>query len=66
MWCDFGLAKALDEPSSGLTTPRHAGHGTTRYSSPEIVEETTPRTLPGDVWAWGCVFMEACYTFPTR
>lgn len=45
------------EPS-GLTTSRNPT-GTTRYLSPELLEDDTPhRTLKSDVWAWACVFVE--------
>lgn len=58
MWCDFGLAKAIEEGPSGLTTSKNPA-GTTRYLSPELLEEETPqRTLKSDVWAWACVFAE--------
>lgn len=58
MWCDFGLAKAVDELPTGLTTSKN-GAGTTRYLSPELLEEETfRRTLESDVWAWACVYVE--------
>lgn len=61
MWCDFGLARTIDDIPSGLTTSRNAT-GTIRYLSPELLEEESPyKTLRSDVWAWGCVFVEVRY-----
>lgn len=59
MWCDFGLATVVDDNPTGLTTSQNASRGTTRYFSPELLEEhTSHKTLSSDVWAWGCVAME--------
>ncbi|KAG9006704.1 hypothetical protein FRB95_000584 [Tulasnella sp. JGI-2019a] len=56
--CDFGLAVAVDEVSSGLTTSK-GFKGSLRYCSPELVmEEEARRTRPSDMWAWGCLVIE--------
>ena len=63
--CDFGLAKALDEPT-GLTTVG-AAQGTPRYMSPELVEEENGvATLASDIWAFACVTGEVrnCLIIP--
>lgn len=58
MSCDLGLARALDDVPSGLTTSRN-NMGTIRHLSPELLEDDTPRqTLQSDTWAWGCVLAE--------
>lgn len=60
MLCDFGLAEAIERESGGLTTSKPA-EGTIRYLSPELVlkeEGRVQRTIPSDIWAWGCVFVE--------
>ena len=51
--CDFGLAKALDEPT-GLTKAGPT-QGTLRYMSPELFDEDTTATLASDIWAFACV-----------
>ncbi|KAG8897175.1 hypothetical protein FRB99_008388, partial [Tulasnella sp. 403] len=59
MLCDFGLAKAEEDVPSGLTTTGFNERGSTRYLSPELVTELTPRrTLQSDIWAWGCLLFE--------
>ncbi|KAG8972527.1 hypothetical protein FRC05_009759 [Tulasnella sp. 425] len=59
--CDFGVAKALDDPESpsGLTTT-DTFKGSVRYNSYELVMEDPPRkSLKSDIWAYGCVLLEA-------
>ncbi|KIO22781.1 hypothetical protein M407DRAFT_216029, partial [Tulasnella calospora MUT 4182] len=57
---DFGLSKALEGTPSGLTTTSFGLRGSTRYMSPELVsEDDARRTLASDVWAWGCLLLEA-------
>ena len=52
--CDFGLAKALGEPT-GLTNAGPA-QGTTRYMSPELVDDDdAAATVTSDIWAFACV-----------
>ncbi|KAG8958011.1 general transcription repressor [Tulasnella sp. 408] len=52
--CDFGLARLADGQPSGLTTTKTI-KGSTRYMSPELVEENGTHTLSSDVWAYGCL-----------
>ncbi|KAG8908802.1 hypothetical protein FRB99_003040 [Tulasnella sp. 403] len=57
--CDFGLAKAMADSPSGLTTTRFMNRGSTRYQSPELVMNSScVRTLESDIWAWGCLLLE--------
>lgn len=51
--CDFGLAKTLKDDPSGLTTTSQPF--TPRYASPEVLQDASTRTLPSDVWSWGCL-----------
>ncbi|KAG8886195.1 serine/threonine-protein kinase KIN2 [Tulasnella sp. 332] len=55
--CDFGLAIAADENSSGLTTSQGL-KGSIRYCSPELVENEEPRSTASDVWSWACLLVE--------
>ena len=58
--CDFGLAKAISETglASGMTTSRTLKMSL-RYSSPELLNDLEPsHSLPSDVWALGCLFLE--------
>ncbi|KAG9012470.1 hypothetical protein FRB90_006706 [Tulasnella sp. 427] len=58
--CDFGVAKALDDPDvpSGLTTT-DSFKGSVRYYSYELVVAQVPRkSLKSDIWAYGCVLLE--------
>ncbi|KAG8903845.1 hypothetical protein FRB99_002660 [Tulasnella sp. 403] len=56
--CDFGLARNLEAtPHEGSAATTGFG-GTTRYLSPESVEESIQYTLESDVWAWGCLALE--------
>lgn len=58
MWCDFGLARVMDNQPSGLTTTTTV-KGTTRYLSPELLlDDNAEKTLQSDVWAWGCAVYE--------
>jgi hypothetical protein len=50
---DFGIAKALDEPSSGLTTSGTVV-GTASYLAPELVEGAAASPA-SDVYAVGCL-----------
>lgn len=55
MICDFGMAKIIEEVSTGLTTTGRS-IGTVRYTSPEIVmDDDYIHTLQSDIWAWGCM-----------
>lgn len=54
--CDFGLSQVLEETPSGLTTTTSIGL-TTRYGGPELFEDNPCRTLPSDIWAWGCLLL---------
>lgn len=56
--CDFGLAKTLGDSPSGLTTT--AQPFTPHYASPEVLQDATVRTLPSDVWSWGCLVYQVC------
>lgn len=59
MLADFGLSRALEEHSTGLSTSDGL-KGTLRYYSPELIrEENGGHSLPSDIWAWGCLFFEA-------
>ncbi|KAG9045714.1 importin-alpha export receptor [Tulasnella sp. UAMH 9824] len=55
--CDFGLARLADGQSSGLTTTKTI-KGSTRYMSPELLEEDPVHTLSSDVWAYGCLVLK--------
>jgi eukaryotic-like serine/threonine-protein kinase len=50
---DFGIAKALDDPSTGLTTSGTV-IGTASYLAPELVEGQ-PASPASDVYAVGCL-----------
>ncbi|KIO18841.1 hypothetical protein M407DRAFT_60719, partial [Tulasnella calospora MUT 4182] len=52
--CDFGLAQLADGQPSGLTTTKTI-KGSTRYMSPELLEENAVHTLSSDIWAYGCL-----------
>lgn len=55
---DFGVSRALDEIPSGLSTSNCLG-GTLRYCCPELVNDSeTKKSLPNDIWAWGCTVLE--------
>lgn len=62
--CDFGLARHPNGQPSGLTTTRTI-KGSTRYMSPELLEENAVHTLPSDVWAYGCLVLKVCH-LPNR
>ncbi|KAG8920606.1 hypothetical protein FRC01_000675 [Tulasnella sp. 417] len=55
--CDFGLARLADGQPSGLTTSKTI-KGSTRYMSPELLEEDAIHTLSSDVWAFGCLVLK--------
>ncbi|KAG8925022.1 hypothetical protein FRC01_010781 [Tulasnella sp. 417] len=56
--CDFGLARLADGQPSGLTTTKTI-KGSTRYMSPELLEEDAVHTLHSDIWAYGCLALKA-------
>ncbi|KAG8901767.1 hypothetical protein FRC00_004739 [Tulasnella sp. 408] len=58
MLTGFGLAEALEDLRSGLTTS--GGLKTSiRWTSPELFTETVPRrSHHSDVWAFGCLLLE--------
>ena len=51
--CDFGLAKALDDPT-GLTSTTSI-RGSPRYMGPELLEDNATVSTHSDVWAWACI-----------
>ncbi|KAG8916031.1 hypothetical protein FRC01_003420, partial [Tulasnella sp. 417] len=55
--CDFGLARLTDGQPSGLTTTKTV-KGSTRYMSPELLEEGAVHTLSSDIWAFGCLVLK--------
>ncbi|KAG8949531.1 hypothetical protein FRC04_008464 [Tulasnella sp. 424] len=57
MLADFGLSRALQANSTGLTTSKTI-KGSLRYMSPELLIENASHTLASDVWAFGCVALE--------
>lgn len=61
--CDFGLSQIVEADSAGLTTSSFHGKGSPRYMSPELLEEGARRGPESDVWAWGCVVLEARVPF---
>ncbi|KIO33047.1 hypothetical protein M407DRAFT_17928 [Tulasnella calospora MUT 4182] len=54
---DFGLAEAMGENSTGLNTS-NGFKGTIRYCSPEVCQGSPPQRA-SDIWAWGCLALEA-------
>ncbi|KAG8925020.1 hypothetical protein FRC01_010779 [Tulasnella sp. 417] len=56
--CDFGLARLADGQPSGLTTTKTI-KGSTRYMSPELLDEGAVHTLHSDIWAYGCLVLKA-------
>ncbi|KIO25367.1 hypothetical protein M407DRAFT_49969, partial [Tulasnella calospora MUT 4182] len=52
--CDFGLARLMDGQHSGLTTTKTI-KASTRYMSPELLDEDPVHTLQSDIWAFGCL-----------
>lgn len=57
MLCDFGLARMLEDASSGLTTTCSPKY-TLWYASPELVNNNSRHTLASDVWAFGCLLLQ--------
>ncbi|KAG9039664.1 hypothetical protein FS837_000949 [Tulasnella sp. UAMH 9824] len=58
MLAGFGLAEAMDEFESGLTTSGGL-RGSIRWTSPELLTETIPRrSQKSDAWAFGCLLLE--------
>lgn len=55
--CDFGLSTILQDEPSGLTTTKSI-KGSTRYMSPELLDEDASLSLMSDIWAWGCLLFE--------
>ncbi|KIO24171.1 hypothetical protein M407DRAFT_103643 [Tulasnella calospora MUT 4182] len=55
--CDFGLARLTEGQPSGLTTTKTI-KGSTRYMSPELLEEDAVHTLSSDIWAYGCLVLK--------
>ncbi|KAG9030421.1 Phosphatidylinositol (PI) 3-kinase [Tulasnella sp. UAMH 9824] len=53
---DFGLAQAMEDGPTGLSTSS-GFQGTFRYCSPEVLQGTSPN-LQSDIWAWGCLALE--------
>jgi len=60
---DFGLAKALDEDSAGISTPG-AMIGTLLYMSPEQIDGHQVVDARADVYALGATFYEALTGLP--
>ncbi|KAG8949535.1 hypothetical protein FRC04_008468 [Tulasnella sp. 424] len=60
MLADFGLSRALQANSTGLTTSKTI-KGSLRYMSPELLMQDASHTLASDVWAFGCVALEVEY-----
>ncbi|KIO16076.1 hypothetical protein M407DRAFT_233844, partial [Tulasnella calospora MUT 4182] len=54
--CDFGLAIAVQEARTGVTTS-HAFTGSIRWCSPEVMGEEE-KTIESDMWSWGCLVLE--------
>ncbi|KAG8918892.1 hypothetical protein FRC01_001594, partial [Tulasnella sp. 417] len=54
--CDFGLAIAVQEARTGVTTS-HGFTGSVRWCSPEVIEDTK-KTIESDIWSWGCLVLE--------
>lgn len=53
MICDFGLTKRLENGTEGLATTSQPF--TALYASPEVRQDPSIRTLPSDVWSFGCL-----------
>ncbi|KIO17969.1 hypothetical protein M407DRAFT_84447, partial [Tulasnella calospora MUT 4182] len=53
---DFGLARAMEDKPTGLSTS-HGFKGTIRYCSPEVLHGSS-REPESDMWAWGCLVLE--------
>jgi serine/threonine protein kinase len=65
--CDFGLMRIyLEEGSSGMTTTS-AHTGTDRYLAYELVKEgeNAIPTVASDIYATGCIGLEARHRFTT-
>ncbi|KAG8901562.1 hypothetical protein FRC00_006298 [Tulasnella sp. 408] len=50
----------VQDDDCGLTTSKGL-KGSTRYLSPELIKDESPRTLASDVWAWGCLLLEIIF-----
>lgn len=56
--CDFGLATAVQEARTGVTTS-HGFTGSIRWCSPEVMNDMK-KTVESDMWSWGCLVLEVC------
>lgn len=63
---DFGLARVVQDRSTGLTTTNSNG-GAIRWMSMELLlgDEHGP-TTHSDVWAWRCLLLEVSVHKPGR
>jgi serine/threonine protein kinase len=60
MICDFGLSQIfIKDGSTGMTSPT-VQTGTFRYLAPELVVTDQRPSSASDVWALGCIGLEAC------
>ncbi|KAG8900628.1 hypothetical protein FRB99_005941 [Tulasnella sp. 403] len=48
----------MENMPTGLTTTTFNQGGTLAYESPELIMQSSHRTLESDVWAWGCLLQE--------
>lgn len=53
MICDFSCSGMPGADRGGLAA--RAQVLTVRYASPEVLRDTSDRTLASDVWAFGCL-----------
>ncbi|KZV78773.1 kinase-like protein, partial [Exidia glandulosa HHB12029] len=62
--CDFGLSRLLENSQS---TRQTGAKGTLRWMAPELVLEDDARhTYSSDIWACGCLCIEARRKLPAR
>lgn len=63
--CDFGLSKVTESADS--ISQHSALKGTCRWMAPELFDEdSAPHTKLSDIWACGCMFIEAGRVSVTR
>jgi serine/threonine protein kinase len=65
--CDFGLSTVLEAVNQDVpkfqSGPR-GSMGSVRWLAPEYVQGLSSKHMPGDVYAWACICLEASALLP--